>query len=68
MLRDQLRSFVVRERFQPAASGIPDTLYQLIDKQAVRRYRAKARSLTQASPRLVVSGPWPPFAFAPEML
>jgi hypothetical protein len=68
LLRDQLRSFVVRERFQPASSGMPDTLYQLIDKPAARRYRARARSLTLTSPRLIVSGPWPPFAFAPEIL
>ena len=68
LLRDRLHPFVVSERFQPAASGMPDTLYQLIDKPAVRRYRAKAQALTLTSPRLIVSGPWPPFAFAPEML
>ena len=68
LLRDRLRSFVVRESFQPAASGLPHTLYQLIDKPAVKRYRARAQALTLTSPRLIVSGPWPPFAFAPEML
>jgi hypothetical protein len=68
LLRDRLRSFIVRESFQPAASGMPDTLYQLIDKPAVKRYRARAQVVTLASPRLIVSGPWPPFAFAPEML
>jgi len=68
LLRDRLRSFVVRESFQPAASGMPDTLYQLIDRPAVKRYRARAQALTLTSPRLIVSGPWPPFAFAPEIL
>jgi len=68
LLRDQLDAFVVREKFQPAASGMPDTLYQLIEKTAVERYRAVADGLTLTDPALRVSGPWPPFAFAAELL
>ncbi|HEX6465247.1 MAG TPA: GvpL/GvpF family gas vesicle protein [Vicinamibacterales bacterium] len=68
LLRDRLHAFVVREKFQPAASGMPDTLYQLINKPAVTRYRVMAEALTLTSPMLTVSGPWPPFAFAPELL
>ena len=68
LLRDRLHAFVIREMFQPAASGMPDTVYHLIDKPAVPRYRVMSESLTLTSPTLTVSGPWPAFAFAPEML
>lgn len=68
LLRDRLHPFVIREKFQPAARGMPDTVYQLIDKPAVPRYRVMAEALAVTSPMLTVSGPWPPFAFAPEML
>jgi len=68
LLRDRLHAFVVRERYQPAANGMPDTLYQLIEKTALDRYRALAEALTLTTPGVTVSGPWPPFAFAPELL
>jgi hypothetical protein len=68
LLRDRLHAFVVRERFQPAANGMPDTLYQLIEKTAIDRYRAMADALTLTTPGVTVSGPWAPFAFAPELL
>ena len=45
---------------------MPDTLYQLIEKTVIDRYRATALTLT--TPGVTVSGPWPPFAFAPELL
>jgi hypothetical protein len=67
-LRDRVHAFVVREKFQPAASGMPDTLYQLIEKAAVEPYRATADALALTNPALRVSGPWPPFAFAAELL
>ena len=68
LLRDRLHAFVVRERFQPAANGMPDSLYQLIEKTAIDRDRAMADALTLTNPAFSVSGPWPPFAFAPELL
>ena len=68
LLRDRLHAFVVREHFQAAGSGMPDTLYQLIEKTAIERYRAMADALMLTNPTLTVSGPWPPFAFAAELL
>lgn len=67
-LRDRLHAFVVRERFQPAASGMPDTMYQLIEKTTIDQYRAIADSVALTTPVLTVTGPWPAFAFAPEVL
>jgi hypothetical protein len=68
VVRARLHAFVVRERFQPAASGVPDTLYQLIEKSAQTRYRAMADAIVLTTSAFTVSGPWPPFAFAPEVL
>jgi len=68
VLRDRLHPFVVRDKFQPASTGVPDTMYQLIDKTAVARYRAIADRLAAGNPALTVSGPWPPFAFAADLL
>jgi hypothetical protein len=68
LLRDRLHACVVRETFQRAANGMPDTLYQLIEKTAIDRYRAMADALALTTPALTVSGPWPPFAFAAEVL
>jgi hypothetical protein len=47
---------------------MPDTLYQLIEKTAIDRYRVMADALTLPTPALTVSGPWPPFAFAADVL
>ena len=67
-LRDTLHAFVIQEKFQPALAGMPDTLYQLIEKNAQARYLAMADAIVLTNPVFTVSGPWPPFAFAPEML
>jgi gas vesicle protein GvpL/GvpF len=66
--RETLHAFVVRDRFQAASPGMPDTLYHLTEKTAQQRYRTLAEALVLATPALTFSGPWPPFAFAPEVL
>jgi len=68
LLGKTLHPFVVREKFQAAANGMPDTLYHLVESTAARRYRVRARALTRATPAMTLSGPWPPFAFAAELL
>jgi hypothetical protein len=68
LLRDRTHAFVVRERFQPASGQLPDTLYQLIEKTAEKRYRAMAEAVMLTNPSLTMTGPWPPFAFAAEAL
>jgi len=68
LVHDQLHPFVIREKFQPASTGMPDTMYQLIEKTALECYRAMADALALTNPTLTVSGPWPPFAFAADLL
>jgi hypothetical protein len=58
-LRSALRHLVAAERISPGSS-----LYHLISRDAVTTYTAVTQPFESAT--VVVSGPWPPFAFAPE--
>ncbi len=74
-LRNAVRDFVVAERVSggtergaisaiPARLGSVASLYHLISRDRVPTYRAATQPLECAT--VVVSGPWPPFAFAPD--
>jgi len=67
-LRSGLLRMIVAERYQPAAGAVPESLYHLVARDAAAQYRARASALRQAAPQLRLTGPWPPFAFVPEML
>jgi hypothetical protein len=67
-VREKLRPLLAEERYQPATASLPNTLYHLVERGSVSRYRRMARTLASASPALRLSGPFPPFAFAPELL
>lgn len=67
-LRMKLAPLVVAERYQAGTAKMPDSLYHLVERNAAVRYAAVADALQHASPLMTMTGPWPPFAFAPEML
>lgn len=67
-VREKLRPLVAAERYQSATATLPDSLYHLVDRGSAARYRLVAEKLASVSPPLRVSGPFPPFAFAPELL
>ena len=67
-LRSTLAPLMTKQRYQPGTAAIPEAVYHLVAKANVDRYVAAAAALRKASPRLTVSGPYPPFAFAPEIL
>jgi len=67
-IRAKLRPLVVQERYQPADARLPDSMYHLVERDASRRYQTLAAALRHANPVLTMSGPWPPFAFAAELL
>ncbi len=67
-LRSKLAPLMTKQRYQPGTPAIPEAVYHLVDKANVDRYVAAAATLKTASPRLAVTGPYPPFAFAPEIL
>jgi hypothetical protein len=63
-----LGPLVAARRYQPGTAVLAEAVYHLVEKKQVTRYLAAADSLKSSSPALVMSGPWPPFAFAPEIL
>ena len=69
-LRTAFARLVVAERFQPASAALPDSLYHLVPKRQLMAYRRIAAGLPHSPrmSRLTVSGPWPPYAFTPELL
>ena len=63
-----LRPLITGERYQPATASLPDSLYHLVDRSCLERYRLLADRLSSAAPALRVSGPWAPYAFTPDLL
>jgi hypothetical protein len=57
-----------RQRYQAGTAVTAEALYHLVEKNLVKRYLAAAEAMETSTPPLVMSGPWPPFAFAPEIL
>jgi hypothetical protein len=65
-LLDTLRPVVVREGMESGAGKLLATVYHLVDAAKVRHYRQLVEQIATAD--AVVSGPWPPFAFTPQLL
>jgi hypothetical protein len=64
-LLDRLHPLVVRERLDDGRGGLLATVYHLIGKHDVDAYRGAAQQVTGEG--LIVTGPWPPFAFTPRI-
>jgi hypothetical protein len=67
-VRAKLGALVSLEKYQPAAATMPDSLYHLVDRDVAVRYQRAGDALTRSTPALTLSGPWPPFAFTPDLL
>jgi hypothetical protein len=65
-LRPAVERWVRAERSERRAHGrLAGTMYHLIPRSAVPAYRrALARAAREAEVTVIVSGPWPPYAFA----
>jgi hypothetical protein len=65
-----VRSMVFAEKAEPGQGGVRAMLYHLIDRGQSGAYcRALSRAAADVEPFAVkVTGPFPPFAFAPELL
>ncbi len=63
------RPFVRAERSSRGERGVAATLYHLIARGDSKAYRDRLETLREdyPAPGFIVSGPWPPFAFAPEL-
>ena len=67
-IRSKLAPLVVTERYQVSSAATPESLYHLVSRTETERYRLLANRLASSSPAVRVTGPFPPFAFAPEFL
>lgn len=67
-LRAVLKPFIAAERFEASKGAVPERLYHLVDKTQMDEYSALARTLSTAPPAPTLTGPWPPYAFAPDIL
>jgi hypothetical protein len=67
-LQTALAPLAVRQRYQPGTAALPEAVYHLVAAADVRGYTTAAAALGRTSPRLTMTGPFAPFAFAPEIL
>jgi hypothetical protein len=66
-IRDALGSLAEAERVERGEGGLRVTVFHLMSVGNVESYKKKAAALQLGPHSLTVSGPWPPFAFAPEL-
>ena len=66
-VRDGVGRLAVAERYQPRTATLPDALYHLIDRTRVDAYATASTGLQKSASTLILSGPWAPYAFAPEL-
>ena len=55
---------VAAERREHGAGGLLATIYHLVESRQVERYK---KAVGKPVPSVLVSGPWPPFAFSPQL-
>jgi hypothetical protein len=67
-LRTALAPLIAGQRYQPGTAALPEALYHLVEKRRADRYLTVAAAVTKARAALIVTGPFPPFAFVPEIL
>ena len=63
-----LAPLVAAERHTPPTAVLPASMYHLVDRSRLTAYEAAARALAASARGLSLSGPFPPYAFAPELL
>jgi hypothetical protein len=69
VIRRELGALVKDERVARGDGAIRAVVYHLVAKRALARYRRHAAVLPSllAPHTVMVTGPWPVFAFAPEL-
>jgi hypothetical protein len=59
-----VRPYVASERRESGAGRLLATLYHLVDASQIVRY---TKAAGKPVPGVILSGPWPPFAFSPQL-
>jgi hypothetical protein len=68
-IRRALKPFLATERYEPSRPALPETLYHLVDRKSIDAYLSAASRIPGRAPSaFALSGPFPPYAFVPEIL
>jgi len=70
-VRRALRSLVAAERLEPGRETLAMTMHHLIGRGAVGRYLGRIERVMKTlndAPRVIVTGPFPAFAFVPDLV
>ncbi len=67
-IRSKLKPLVAAERYQPATASAPESLYHLVARTDATSYRRLGAELASAGRKMLLTGPFPPFAFTPELV
>lgn len=59
-----VQPYVVAERRAPGAGQLLATIYHLVETSQATRY---TKAAGRRRPGVIVTGPWPPFAFSPQL-
>lgn len=65
-----VRSLVSDERLDPGQGAVQVTIHHLVRRDRLDEYRSRVDDVVagrDSRAHIVVSGPWPPFAFAPDL-
>jgi len=64
-----VKDIVAAERSEPGQGRVAATIYHLVDRAAVDQYKKRLAGIPpRPDPQMIsVSGPWPPYAFVPEL-
>jgi hypothetical protein len=70
VIRRTVGESVVEERVEPGQGRLRVTVFHLVRRDAVKGYQTKASALQALLDphKVTVTGPWPAFAFSPELL
>lgn len=66
-VRALLGPLAVAERVHSRSQTLPPALYHLVERGIIDRYVTSSEALRARFARLALSGPWAPYAFAPEL-
>jgi len=69
VIRRALGDLVKAERVEPGERGVRVTVYHLVATRRLAGYRRRASALQSeiTAAAVTITGPWPAFAFAPEL-
>jgi hypothetical protein len=68
-IRRRLETLIAAERYEPSRAALPEALYHLVDRTRIDHYLSAASDIPlPAALAPTLSGPFPAYAFVPELL